>query len=54
MRAILSELDRDRALPPGLLLIGGRSQLLELTFDQLRFEVAAMVSQLRPTGVSRR
>ena len=54
MRSILTELDREQALPPGLLLIGGRPQLLEHTFDQLKTEMAALVTQMRPAGESRR
>jgi hypothetical protein len=54
MRSILTELDREQALPPGLLLIGGRPQLLEHTFDRLKSEMAAMITQLRHTAASKR
>jgi hypothetical protein len=54
MRSILTDLDREQALPPGLLLIGGRPQLLEHTFVQLKSEMAAVVTQLRHTAVSKR
>jgi ribonuclease P protein component len=53
LRAILTELDRNEPLPPGLLLIGGRPRLLEHTFETLTAETAALVAQLRTTGVSK-
>ena len=49
LRAILTELDDEQTLPPGLLLIGGRPQLLERTFDELKSEMAALIAQLRST-----
>lgn len=50
LRAILRELDREHPLPPGLLMIGGRSQLDEHTFDQLRTELASLIDQIRQIG----
>ncbi len=47
LRSILIELDREQALPPGLLMIGGRPQLSEQTFEQLKAETAALVDRLR-------
>ena len=47
LRAILRELDRAVPLPPILLLIGPRRELIELTFDQLRHELTAMIEQIR-------
>jgi ribonuclease P protein component len=54
IRSILTELDREQALPPGLLTIGGRSQLIEHSFDQLQAEITAMITELRRTDGSRR
>ena len=50
LRSILAELDREQPLPPGLLMIGGRPRLLEHTFEQLKADTAALVTQLRATG----
>ena len=47
LRAILRELDRSAPLPPGLLLFGGKPQLIELTFDQLQAEMTLLVSEIR-------
>lgn len=47
LRAILRELDGATPLPPGILLVGGNSQLIELTFDQLRMETVALLGELR-------
>jgi hypothetical protein len=44
---VLRQLDRQSPLPPGLLLIGGRRQLIELTFDQLTSTVTELVDQTR-------
>jgi ribonuclease P protein component len=49
IRAVLRHIDRQSPLPPGLLLIGGRPQLIELTFDQLTSTVTELVEQMRPT-----
>jgi ribonuclease P protein component len=54
LRSILTELDREQTLPPGLLLINGRPPLLEHTFDRLRAETADLVTQLRATVESKR
>ena len=53
LRSILTELDREQPLPPGLLVIGGRPQLLEQTFDRLKVDTRALVSQLRRTDDSK-
>jgi ribonuclease P protein component len=42
LRAILHELEP--ALRPGALLIGAQPKAIELTFDQLRGEVAALMA----------
>jgi ribonuclease P protein component len=47
LRAILRDLDQSSPLPPGVLLLGGRSQLIELTFDQLRAETAELLREVR-------
>ncbi|HUF98874.1 MAG TPA: ribonuclease P protein component [Ilumatobacter sp.] len=47
LRAVLRELDRAEPLPPCLLLIGATTRTLELTFEQLRAELIAMVRQVR-------
>ena len=47
LRAILAELDRQRPLPPGLLMIGARPAAIELTFDQLTTIVSSLVDELR-------
>ena len=52
VRAILRDLDRRSTLPPGLLLIGGRPQAIELTFDQLTTELTEMVDRIRQVPVS--
>jgi ribonuclease P protein component len=49
IRAVLRHIDRQSPLPPGLLLIGGRPQLIELTFDQLTSTVTELVEQTRST-----
>jgi len=46
VRAILQDLDRCSTLPPGLLLIGGRPALIELTFDQLTTELTEITEQI--------
>jgi ribonuclease P protein component len=52
IRAILRELDRQQTLPPGLLQLGGRSSLIELTFDELTANVTELVTQLHRPPVS--
>jgi len=52
VRAVLHDLDRCSTLPPGLLLVGGRPQLIELTFDQLTTELTEMVERIRRTPPS--
>ena len=52
LRAILRELDRSTPLPPGLLLFGGKPQLIELTFDQLQEEVTQLMSEVRRRAAS--
>lgn len=52
LRAILRELDRSTPLPPGLMLIGGKPSAIELTFDELRSETDAMISEVRRRAVS--
>jgi ribonuclease P protein component len=47
LRSILHELDRAEATPPALLLIGARPEAIELTFDQLRSEMTALIDQIR-------
>ncbi len=47
LRSILRELDRSEATPPALLLIGIRPEAIELTFDQLRSEMTAVIEQIR-------
>lgn len=47
LRSILAELDRSDPLPPILLLIGPRRPAIELTFDQLRQELTALIDQVR-------
>jgi RNase P protein component len=47
LRSILRELDRSDPLPPILLLIGPRPPTIELTFDQLRQELTALIEQVR-------
>ncbi len=47
LRSILRELDRTELLPPILLLIGSRPQQIELTFDQVRHEMVALIQQIR-------
>ena len=47
LRSILRELDRANPLPPILLLVGPRSSTIELTFDQLRHELTALIEQVR-------
>lgn len=47
IRAILHEIDRQSPLPPGLLMIGGRPELIELTFDRLTNEVTSLIDQIR-------
>lgn len=47
LRAIMTELDDEQTLPSGLLLIGGRPQLLERTFDEMKSEMVALIAQLR-------
>lgn len=42
LRAILS----DSAVPPGLLLIGARPGVVELTFDDLRSTMGRLLSKL--------
>jgi ribonuclease P protein component len=52
LRAILREFDRSIPLPPGLMLIGGKPSVIELTFDDLRSEMDAMISEVRRRAVS--
>lgn len=47
LRAILRQLDETEPLPPISVLIGVRPSTVELTFDQARTELAAMVHQIR-------
>jgi len=47
LRSILRELDRTEPLPPILLLIGPRQKTIELTFDQLREELRALIREIR-------
>jgi ribonuclease P protein component len=47
LRSVLRNLDRIEPLPPILLLIGPRSPSIELTFDQLRQELTALIEQIR-------
>jgi ribonuclease P protein component len=47
LRAVVRELDRTDPLPPILLLIGAQPAAIELTFDQLRSELDAMLRQIR-------
>ena len=47
LRSILRELDQAERMPPILLLIGPRANLIELTFDQIREEVVDMIRQIR-------
>ena len=49
LRSILTELDEQQTLPRGLMVIGGRPQLIELTFDQLKSEMTALVGRLGST-----
>jgi len=46
IREILRRLDDSSALPTGMLLIGARPAATELTFDQLRWEVEALIASL--------
>jgi ribonuclease P protein component len=50
IRAVLRHIDRQSPLPPGLLLIGGRPQLIELTFDQLTSTVTELVERTRSSA----
>ena len=47
LRALLRQLDQIEPLPPVQMLIGARPSAIELTFDQLRRELEAMVQQVR-------
>ncbi len=47
LRAILRILDRIEPLPPVMILIGARPSAIELTFDQLKRELSAMIQQIR-------
>ena len=47
LRAVLTRAAQRNAIPPGLLLVGGTPQLLELTFEQLEDEVQTLLSSLR-------
>jgi len=47
LRSILRELDRSEPLPPILILIGVRPRAIELTFDQLRDELTALIREIR-------
>ena len=47
LRAILRELDQVEPLPPCLLLMGATPRTFELTFEQMRIELTAMVEQIR-------
>jgi ribonuclease P protein component len=51
LRAALYEIDRRHPLPPGLMLIGGRSSASEHTFAQLNASLTRMVEQMRRTPV---
>jgi hypothetical protein len=50
LRSLLREIDRTEPLPSGLLLIGARPSAVELTFEELRVEVSAMVERCRTVG----
>lgn len=47
LRAILRDIDRADPLPPGLLLLGGKPQAIELTFDELRAETMVLIREIR-------
>lgn len=47
LRALLREIDATSPLPIGALLIGAHPRAIELTFDQLRSELTAMITELR-------
>ena len=47
LRALLRELDQVEPLPPCLLLMGATPRTFELTFEQMRVELTAMVEQIR-------
>jgi ribonuclease P protein component len=47
LRALLREADLAAPLPNCLLLIGARPQAMELTFDQLRMELQAILQQVQ-------
>jgi ribonuclease P protein component len=46
LRAVLRELDRAESLPAGTMMIGARPSATELTFDQLRDAVTALIGAL--------
>ena len=46
LRAILTELDRAGALPPVTMLIGATPSVCKLTFDQMRSELAQLMSMI--------
>jgi ribonuclease P protein component len=50
LRVLVRELDRLHPLPPVLLLIGARPAAIELTFDQLRAELSALLEVLRSSA----
>ena len=45
LRAAIRELDRQGAVPTGLVLIGARPATAERTFDELRDELAALMAR---------
>jgi ribonuclease P protein component len=47
LRHIVAELDRQRPLPTGLLMIGAKPSSIELTFDELGHELEALVASIR-------
>lgn len=52
LRAVLRSLDQQSSLPPGLLLVGGRPQLIEHSFDRLTSEMSALIDQIRRSHAS--
>jgi hypothetical protein len=48
---VLRQIDRQAPLPPGLLMIGGRTSLIEQTFEELTSSVNEMIDRTRPSAV---
>lgn len=51
LRALISEIDRNDPLPPGMMVIGARtSGNDELTFDQIRRDLTQLIERVRTTN----